>query len=389
MKRVTVLGGGIAGIEAAIQLRKKRFDVTLVSNRDYVYIYPISIWIPTGEKTLEDVSLPLERLAKKHGFRLVVDEVVAVKARENRVVLKTHGEHSDFDYLVLALGASKLKPQGVENTLSICGEPREAVEIKERLSVLVEKGHGRIAVGFGGNPKDPSAVRGGPAFEVMYNIDHFLRKRHVRDRFDLVFFAPMESPGARMGKKAVEKMGTMFEMLGIGTRFGKKIAQFAPDGVVFEDGSKLESDLTMFISAGAGHQALKDSDVPLSPAGFVKIDDYCKVEALDNVYAVGDVAALAGPDWKAKQGHVAEVMARNVAHNIATRESGGGKFLGYEEHLNILCVMDSGNGAAYVQRDNLRERMILMPIYGHWMKKGWGIYYKLSKMDRIPRLPGM
>lgn len=389
MKKVTVLGGGIAGIEAAIHLTKKNFEVTLVSNRDYVYIYPISIWIPTGEKTLKDVSIPLSKLAHQHGFRIIADEVVAIQSKENKVVFKSQGEYTDYDYLVVALGASKLKPQGAEYTLSICGEPQEAVMLGERFQELVGRGQGKIAIGFGGNPKDPSGARGGPAFEVMFNLDHFLRKKQLREDFKLVFFAPMESPGARMGSTAVKKMGRMFEMMGIDTRFGHKITRFEPDGVVFEDGSRLQSDLTMFISAGTGHHVLKDSDLPLSPAGFLEIDDYCQVIGSDNVYAIGDVAAMTGPDWKAKQGHLAEVMARNTAHNIAAREAGRLDFLGYEKHVSIICVMDSGNGAAYIQRDNMHEKMIFMPVLGHWMKKGWGVYYKLSKMDKIPRLPGM
>ncbi|KLU60784.1 NADH dehydrogenase-like protein [Peptococcaceae bacterium CEB3] len=389
MKKVTILGGGIAGVEAAIHLRKKNFEVTVVSNRDYVYIYPISIWVPTGEKTLPDVSVPLAKLAWKHGFKVIVDEVVSIRAVEGSVVLKTLGEYRDFDYLVIALGASKLKPQGAEHTLSICGEPREAAMLHERLETLVRRGQGKIAIGFGGNPQDQSAVRGGPAFEVAFNIDHFLRRRGLRKTFDLVFFAPMESPGARMGKKAVEKMGRMFQSLGISTRFGRKIARFEPDGVVFEDGSVLASDLTMFIPAGAGHKACLDSDLPLSAAGFVEIDDYCQVTGFDHVYAIGDSAALKGPEWTAKQGHLAEVMARNLAHNIATREEGGQDLHGYAEHVGILCVMDSGNGAAYVERDARREKIILMPFFGHWLKKSWGVYYKLSKMDKIPRLPGM
>jgi len=389
MKKVLVLGGGIAGIEAAIYLRKNGFNVTVVSNRDYLYIYPISIWVPTSEKKFEDICMPLNKLAQKHGFELLVDEVSDVKAQENTVYLKNHGKYKDFDYLVLALGAGKLKPKGWENTLSICGAPEEAKKIKARIDQLMEKGEGKIAIGFGGNPKDSSAVRGGPAFEVMFNIDHALRKAGLRKKFKLTFFAPMESPGARMGKKAVEDMGKMLQRLGIETRFGKKISEFVPDGILLEGGTKILSDFTMFISAGAGHAVFQNSDLPLNEAGFVKINDYCQVEGYENVFAIGDTAALVGPDWKAKQGHVAEVMARNTAHNINAFAKGQTNLLGYQQHLSILCVMDSGNGAAYVQRDNTKETMLVLPILGHWLKKGWGVYYKLSKMNKIPRLPGM
>ncbi len=43
-------------------------------------------------------------------------------------------------------------------------------------------------MGFGGNPKDTSAVRGGPAFEVLFNVDTYLKKKGVRDNFELDFF---------------------------------------------------------------------------------------------------------------------------------------------------------------------------------------------------------
>ena len=49
MKRAIVLGGGIGGVEAAIELRKKGLEVELVSDRDYLFVYPLAIWIPTGE----------------------------------------------------------------------------------------------------------------------------------------------------------------------------------------------------------------------------------------------------------------------------------------------------------------------------------------------------
>lgn len=73
MSKVLVLGGGFAGVEAAIYLRKQEIEVTLVSDRDYFYIYPTSIWIPTGEVTKEDVSVPLDKLAMKHGFQLILN----------------------------------------------------------------------------------------------------------------------------------------------------------------------------------------------------------------------------------------------------------------------------------------------------------------------------
>jgi sulfide:quinone oxidoreductase len=387
--KVLVLGGGFAGVEAAIYLKKQGLDVTLVSDRDYFYIYPTSIWIPTGEATQEDVSVPLDKLAMKHGFQLIIDPVIQLEAEAKKVTLQSGRILEGYTYIVLALGQDKMQLKGMEHTLSICGKPEEATALYERLDTLIQKNEGKIAMGFGGNPKDTSAVRGGPAFEVLFNVDTYLKKKGVRENFELTFFAPMEKPGQKMGEKALVMMDKMFKMTNITKKVGTKITHFEEDGIYFADGTILESDMTMFISAGTGHSVLKESGLPLSDAGYVVTNEYNEIEGFDGVYAIGDSASLMGPEWRAKQGHVAEVMAKNVAYNIMNRIQNIDSKQSYTEHLNILCVMDTGSGAAFVYRSDNGGKMIPMPIVGHWMKKMWGWYCRYSKLGRIPRIPGM
>jgi len=389
MKKVLVLGGGFAGVEAAIYLRKQKLDVTLVSDRDYFYIYPTSIWIPTGEVKKRDISVPLIDLSKKHGFKLIIDPVTSFEAKEKNVTLASGKILDEFEYIVLAMGQDKMRHKGIENTLSICGKPEEAEELKVRLDALIEKGSGKIAIGFGGNPKDTSAVRGGPAFEVLFNVNTMLKKKGIRDKFELTFFAPMAKPGQKMGEKALVMMDKMFGMTNINKKVGSKITEFEKDGIKFEDGTKVESDLVMFISAGTGHSILEASGLPLSEAKFVVTNEYNEIEGFDGIYAIGDSASLMGPEWRAKQGHVAEVMAKNIAHNIFQHMQNMDFKKSYIEHINILCVMDTGDGAAFVHRSNKGGMMIPLPVVGHWMKKGWGWYCKNSKLGRIPRIYGM
>ena len=388
MKNVLILGGGFAGIQTAIELQKKnKFEVTLISDRDYLYIYPISIWVPVHLAKFEDVKVALADIKKKHPFNVIIDAVKVINTYKNEVVC----EHQTvtYDYLVIAMGAEKMQHKGVSNTLSICGKPEISLSIRKRIDELVEKGSGKIAIGFGGNPKDKSAVRGGPAFELMFNIHNFLKKKKLRDKFELTFFAPMDEPGARMGKASLAMLDKLFAKFNIGKRFGKKIKEFVEDGVIFEDDSKLNADLIMFIPAGNGHSVLQNSNLPLNEAGFIKINDNCQVDGTANVFAIGDIAALEGPEWIAKQGHIAELMGRNTAYNITALENGSTSREGYQKHLSILCVMDTGDGAAFVFRNGQRAFMIPMPIVGHWMKKGWGTYSKLTKTGKFPRLPGM
>ena len=388
MAKVLVLGGGFAGVEAAIFLRKNNHEVTLISDREYMFIFPTSIWVPVGIASFDDVCIPLSELSAVHGFSWHLDSVTHIDVKDKKISCEK-GTYSDYDYLIIAMGAHKMTHKGIENTLSICGKPEESLQIKEKIDALVENRRGKIAMGFGGNPKDNSSVRGGPGFELLFNVHNMLKKKGIRNNFELTFFAPMEKPGAKMGEQALDMMDLFFKKLNINKRIGTKIEAFEENGVRFEDGSTLESDFVMFIPAGKGHQVVVESGLPVSESGFVKVNDYGQVEGYDNIFAIGDTAQLEGPAWKAKQGHVAEVMARNAAHNITLLEGGQGEMQGYQEHLNILCVMDSGDGAAFVYRNDKRGWMIPMPLVGHWLKRGWGWYCRASKLNKFPRLPGM
>ena len=394
MKSVLILGGGFAGLEAAIFLRKAAYDVTLVSDRNYLYVYPTSIWIPTREIDFSDACIDLDKLKDIHGFNLIIDSVEKIDVKSGSYTLKSKKILSNFSHVILAMGSSKIKHEGILNTLSICGTPEQSLLIRDKIDALIKKGSGKIYFGFGNNPNDTSAVRGGPTFELLFNVHNMLKKKGIRDNFELTFFAPMPDPGKKMGPKALKTLNIFLKKLNIKQHIGKNIKRFEEDGIIFEDDSKLESDFTIFTPAGDGHDLVRNSDLPTNEAGFITIDDFCQVRLQDsnessNIYAIGDIAALDGAPWRAKQGHVAEVMARNVAFNIMQKDNNKDEFKGYREHINILCVMDTGDGASLIYRDDSKDFIIPLPVVGHWLKKGWGIYYKLSKLNKIPRIPKM
>ncbi|HHG74101.1 MAG TPA: sulfide:quinone reductase [Persephonella sp.] len=387
MKKVAVLGGGIGGVETAIALKKEGFNVELFSDREYLFVYPISIWIPTGEITPEKAKIPLEEIARARGFKLTVDKVVEISGKNSSFTLEKTGKREDFDYIVVALGQTKLKHKGIENTLSVCGSPEEILQIKSRLDSLITKGKGKIAFGFGGNPKATEAVRGGPVFEVMFNVHNYLKKLGIRENFEITFFAPMPKPGARLGEKALKMMDMMLKKMNIKKITGKKIKEFTQNSVVLEDDTVIQADLIVFTPAGDGHPVVKSSDLTKTEAGFLKIEDTCQVVGFDNIYGVGDSTSIDGPDWRAKQGHLAEMMGMITAHNIAVKEGiKTGKLKGYKEHINIMCLMDTGNGGALAYRSDSKAMLLPMPVVGHLMKKAWGVYYRLNKLGKVPKI---
>ena len=95
----------------------------------------------------------------KHGFQLIIDPVQTLEAEAKKVILESGRILEGYPYIVVALGQDKMQLKGMEHTLSICAKPEEATALYERLDTLIQKNEGKIAMGFGGNPQDTSAVR--------------------------------------------------------------------------------------------------------------------------------------------------------------------------------------------------------------------------------------
>ncbi len=393
-----MLGGGIGGVEAAISLvkafkNKPGYRVDLISDKPSVFIYPLSIWIPVGKRTPDDLSLSLDELAKLRGFNFLQETVQKIESQKNRVV--TDKQTHDYDYLVVAVGGTTLKPTGIEHTSSICGGAEETVKIRDRFFDLIQQGGGVIAAGFSGNPKDQTGVRGGPVFEVLFNFDYALRQKGVRDKFRLIFFSPSQEAGKRLGGPGLKALQKLFAQRHIEPMFGYKIKEFQADGISFVDQGFLKTDITLFTPGLQGHPVFQNSDLPLTEAGFIPINDFCQadpvddtghVEGIDNCYVIGDSSSFGGPDWRAKQGHLAEAMARIAATNIFLKESGEIQTETFSDHLNILCVMDLGKDAAFIYRDD-HKSMAPIGRWAHWAKVAWENYYKLNKRGKIPNAP--
>lgn len=129
-------------------------------------------------------------------------------------------------------------------------------------------------------------------------------------------------------------MQQLFQERGITTVTGKKIKEFTGSGAVFEDDTEAVTDLTVFTPGMTGMPILKQSDLPLTAAGFVTVSDTAQVAGFETCYEIGDSSYFEGPDWRARQGHLAEVMARTAAENIARQERGEAATASFREEIN-------------------------------------------------------
>jgi sulfide:quinone oxidoreductase len=291
-----------------------------------------------------------------------------LKERGRRVITD-QGEVAN-DGLIIACGGRFIrKLPGIEHSYLPCGGVEVTVQIRDRLAELQG---GTLAFGFAGNPNEPSAMRGGPVFEFLFGIESWLRKQGRRDKFKLLFFSPAEKPGQRMGPKAVE--GLMREMAarGIQTHLGHKIKGFAADKVMTE-GGEFAADLILFMPGMTGNQWFDETELPRSPGGMIKADQYCQVEGWDKVFVAGDSGSFPGPEWLPKQAHMADLQAEASVANLM--DAFHGKPASHTFKAELLCIVDTRSSGMLVARTKDRN-IALPPFVGfHWAKRAFEWMY--------------
>ena len=319
MSRITVIGAGFGALTAIRKLRSAdaglQIDV-IAPKPEFVY-FPGTIWIPTGLRKPEDLVVPLHNFFRRQ--KVTFHKAEATGLRDGGRTVETSAGDIINDGLIIASGGRFIrKLPGIEHSITPCGGIPATVEIRDRLASM---DGGTIAFGFGGNPKEPSAMRGGPVFEFLFGIDSWLRKQGRRDKFKLVFFTPAPRPGARLGPKAVD--GILAEMASAisETHLGHKMKAFETNKVITE-GGEFEADMILFMPGMTGNQWFDNTELPRSEGGLIKANAFCQVEGMDKVYVVGDSGSFPGPDWMPKQAHMADLQAEAAAANLVNELAG-------------------------------------------------------------------
>ena len=368
--QILILGAGFGALTAVRELRRRAPDarISLVAPKaEFVYL-PSLIWIPTGLRQGKDMILPLDTFLKDHAVEFVAGRVTGLEDG-GRTVVTDQGRLAN-DALVIASGARFIKKlPGIEHALTLCEGVASAEAIRERLDKLTS---GRIALGFGGNPNEPSAMRGGPMFELLFGIDTWLRRQGRRDQVELTFFNAAAEPGKRLGTKAVSGLLAEMGRRRIDTHLGHKPLGFSDKGVDTE-GGHINADLILFMPGLTGPAWAADSGLPLSPGGFFKADEYCRVEGADRVFVAGDSGSFPGPDWMPKQAHMADLQAKAVAENLLLALAGKAPVA--KPKTELICIVDTMDSGILVYRDIKRSWVLPSSRLFHWAKRFFEGHY--------------
>ena len=373
--RIVILGAGFAALTAVRELRKRapKARLTLVAPKaEFIYL-PSLIWIPSGLRKGSDLILPLDRFLKDHQVEFVAGRVTGLRDG-GRTVLTDAGEVQN-DALIIATGARFIKKlPGIEHALTLCEGVASAEAIRDRVNAMQG---GRIALGFGGNPNEPSAMRGGPMFELLFGLDTLLRRQGKRDKIELTFFNAATEPGKRLGEKAVTGLLQEMAKRRIDTHLGHKPLSFSEKGVDTE-GGHINAELILFMPGLTGPAWAPEAGLKLSPGGFFQGDEFCRAAGAEKVFVAGDAGSFPGPDWMPKQAHMADLQAKAAAENLLLALDGKQPSARFK--IELICIVDTIDKGIMVYRDLKHSWLLPSSRLFHWAKRYFeGHYLKMFR----------
>jgi NADH dehydrogenase len=337
--RVIILGGGFAGVYAAMALERRargRGDVELglVNRENYFVFQPLLPEIVSGNIGITDTISPLRRLLPR--TKLYIRDVDAVDLEKRRVVLSPGFWPTptviEYDHLVLALGT-------VTDFRGLAGLYEHALPFKTLEDAVVLRNHVLQVLQEASVETHPErrkslltfVVAGGgfSGVEVAAELNDFVRRLMRRDP-ELRSVQPqvvLVHTGDRLlDREFPPQLSHYAERVlrkrGIDVRLKTRLTAASPDAAVLSDGRVPTKTLVSTVPSFPN--PLIDT-LPLpKERGRIKVDRCLEVEGFENVWAAGDCALvpMQSEGFMPPTAQHAVRQAAALASNIAARSEG-------------------------------------------------------------------
>jgi NADH dehydrogenase len=299
-KRIVIAGGGFGGMELAKALRNKNFQVVLIDRNNYHTFQPLLYQVATGGLEPDSIAFPLRKVfhnAKNVIFRMA--EITACDFNARRI--STSIGDINYDELIIATGSTNNFFNNVEvqkNAMTL-KSVSEALNIRSLLlqnmeDALVASGEARAAL------LNIVIVGAGPTgVEIAGAIAEL--KRHVipndypelkKEKINIYLIESDKKVLGTMSEQASVKAYEFLEKLGVETHLQTRLESYDGETAVLSDGNKIATKLLIWSAGVKGRLPGEMPESIVKPGSRIAVDKYCRVTGYDNVYALGDVAAL-------------------------------------------------------------------------------------------------
>jgi len=325
MKKVLVVGGGFAGLAAAVSAAREldaleiasgEVKVTLI-NRDAF----TCIRVRNYERDLSEVRVPLDDVLGPADVERVEGEVSAVDAARQQVTVKVAGNEKtlDYDRLVLAAGSQLYEPDipGLREFSFNVDSYDAGVRLNKHVAALpmAPAGPGQYTVLVLG-----AGLTGiEAACEMPVKLRDAVARAGISSahlRTILADHAP--HVGSNMGDSARPVIEQALESLGIERRTGVAVKSIDAHGVTLVGGERIEADTVVWTAGMRADLLTEQFAAQRDRFGRLPVDQYLRVIGINDVFAAGDVATLAidGVHASVMSCQHARPMGRFAGHNV-------------------------------------------------------------------------
>lgn len=285
----------------------------------------------------EEIAVRVPELVERAGGRFVAGRAVGVDPGERRVRVETREEGSreiSYDFASFAVGSNTAGIDAPE----VAGQaqrikPLERVHaLRQRLLDLAD---GDAAV---------TIVGGGAAgVEIAFAIAAVCETKRGAHRI-MILDAGEEILAGYRGRFR-ERAREILTRRGITVRTGQRIAAVHSGEIETEDGVRVPSRLTIWLTGAVAWPLFQDSGLPLDGRGFLLIDDALRSVADPRIFAAGDCGTLASHPETPKAG-VYAVREAPVLWESLKAAVRGGEPPRYRPQQGFLSILNTGDGRA-------------------------------------------
>ncbi|MHB8240423.1 MAG: FAD-dependent oxidoreductase [Solirubrobacteraceae bacterium] len=337
--RVSIVGGGVAAIEAALvlsDLAAKQTDITVIAPNDELVYRPMTVTEPFAFDGARHYKLA--PIVADAGARLLVDELDWIEPQKNTLHTKA-GETIEYDALILAMGA---RPRPRYKHVTTIDDRR-----------LDDQLHGLIQDIEGGYIKSMAFISPGrmPWPLPLYELALMTAGRAYDMQVDLAttLVTPEDAPLAIFGQTASKAVAEMLSHANIETITSAYAEALEKGKIVINPGDRhIQVDRVVALPELGGPDV---RGIPLGEHGFIRVDQHGRMRDLDcPIFAAGDAI-----DFPIKQGGLGCQQADAAAESVAALAGAPvtpepfhpkmhAKLLTYGEPLYLSAHITGGHG---------------------------------------------
>lgn len=381
LPKVVILGAGFGGLTAARAMTKYA-DVTLIDRHNFQTFLPLLYQVSTAGLAADHVAYPIRGALRKTNVQFRMGTPEKLDPTKNELTLND-GYIVKYDHLVIAMGSTTADfgiPGVAENArgmktvaeaLTIRSEVMRAYEVMCREDNT--ETHDIAVVGGG-----PTGVEMAGAFAELVRgpLSSDFKSAANRINVSIIEAGPFLVPSfsESLSRKTQEDL----EKLGVKVRTNTAVQEVLADSIITTDGDVISANTTVWAAGVKGVPAMDNLHMPIT-RGRIDVTSTLQVTGHENIWALGDIAGVAGKDGNLLPmvAPVAMQQGRFLAKQILALSSG--KELGNFSYKDKGSMATIGRHKAIVEVKGIKISGAVAWLAWLWLH----LFYILGGRNKI------